>query len=411
MALGGHRRRVTARRLVGDDIDPVLRPVLLAIGANFLAQAAFFAFVALWAIDALGAAPEQVGLALGASGASAVIGALVGGRASDRVGRRPVIVAAALLQLAGASVLLAPSPPVAAAYAAACVVAFAQPLRGATQRALLVDLSPPERVEQAFGAFRVVQNVGFAVGPIAAAGLVAVSWRAFGVGIWALFACSLWAALRLPRTRRPNGEATQHMGLGVVLRDRPFLAAATAAVGAYFVVSAFVTLLPVALTQTHGLSPALWGPLFALNPVLVVFLQLRITRWSRRIPLAPKLALAMLLAGLPFLVLSVSAALPVVAAIVAVSVVGEMLWAPASEVIVSRLAPPGALGLYVGVATAAAWVGNALAPAVGLNVRASRGDTAMWALVAGVAVAAALLYWHAARAHEEAVAEPALVKS
>ena len=76
----------------------------------------------------------------------------------------------------------------------------------------------------------------------------------------------------------------------------------------------------------------------------------------------------------------------------------------------SRLAPPGAVGLYVGVATAAAWVGNALAPAVGLNVRASWGDTAMWALVAGVAVAAAFLYWHAARAHDGAVAEPALVK-
>jgi hypothetical protein len=88
-----------------------------------------------------------------------------------------------------------------------------------------------------------------------------------------------------------------------------------------------------------------------------------------------------------------------------------MLWAPASEVIVSRLAPPGALGLYVGVATAAAWVGNALAPAVGLNVRASWGDTAMWALVAGVSVAAALLYWHAARAHDGAVAEAALAKS
>ena len=81
-------------------------------------------------------------------------------------------------------------------------------------------------------------------------------------------------------------------------------------------------------------------------------------------PLAPKLAVAMLLAGLPFLFLSVTAALPLVAVIVAVSVVGEMLWAPASEVIVSRLAPPGALGLYVGVATAAAWqhLGHAAPP-------------------------------------------------
>ena len=231
------------------------------------------------------------------------------------------------------------------------------------------------------------------MGPLAAAGLVAVSWRTFGAGVAALFALSLGSALRLPRAARGGGVGNgPTVPLSTVLRDGPFLLAAAASVGAFFVVNAFVTLLPVSLTQTHGLPPALWGPLFALNPVLVVFLQMRITRWSQPRPLGPKLAAAMLLAGLPYLALSLSVALVVVTLVIVASVVGEMLWAPASEVIVSRLAPPGGIGLYLGVATAAAWVGNALAPAVGLNVRAAWGDTAMWATVALVAVASALLY-------------------
>ena len=75
---------------------------------------------------------------------------------------------------------------------------------------------------------------------------------------------------------------------------------------AYLVYVAYEVALPISLTDTHGLSPALWGFLVIINPALVTLFQLRLTRRVSGIPLRPKLVVAMLLMGFPFLLLSVS---------------------------------------------------------------------------------------------------------
>jgi hypothetical protein len=85
--------------------------------------------------------------------------------------------------------------------------------------------------------------------------------------------------------------------------------------------------------------------------------------------------------------------------VIVVFVLGEMLWAPASEAIVARIAPPGQLGAYLGTATAGSWVGNSLTPVAGLQTRAAFGDNAMWVIVAAVSVAGGFLYLRAAGSH------------
>ena len=153
--------------------------------------------------------------------------------------------------------------------------------------------------------------------------------------------------------------------------------------------------MPVSLTQAHGFSAALWGIVSVANPVLVILFQMRLTRWTAGIGFAPKLCLAVPLMGLPFLVLTLTAAVPVVLLVIAAFVVGEMLWAPASEAIVARMAPPGLLGAYLGTATAGTWVGSSLTPVAGLQTRAAFGDGAMWVLVAGASVVGGFLYLRA----------------
>ena len=92
----------------------------------------------------------------------------------------------------------------------------------------------------------------------------------------------------------------------------------------------------------------------------------------------------MLLMGLPFLLLSVSAAIPVVALVIFVFVIGEMLWVPTSQSVVAGLAPEDVRGAYMGAFGSTAAAGFALAPFIGLQVRDSFGDGAMWAMFAGV---------------------------
>ena len=95
-----------------------------------------------------------------------------------------------------------------------------------------------------------------------------------------------------------------------------------------------------------------------------------------------KLAAGVLLMASPYLLLEASAALPVVIVVLLVVVLGEMLWAPASEALIANLAPPGLRGMYLGTANAASWLGLSLAPAIGLQTRAAFGDAGMWILIA-----------------------------
>jgi predicted MFS family arabinose efflux permease len=105
-----------------------------------------------------------------------------------------------------------------------------------------------------------------------------------------------------------------------------------------------------------------------------------------------KLAAGVLLMGSPYLLLETSAAIPVVVAVLLSVVVGEMLWAPASEAMIADLAPPDLRGVYLGTANAASWIGMALAPAIGLQARALWGDAGMWLVTLAISVTGAALY-------------------
>ena len=148
-------------------------------------------------------------------------------------------------------------------------------------------------------------------------------------------------------------------------------------------------MLPISLVASHGYSPAAWGFLVIVNPALVTFFQLRLTERVRPVPAATKLAIGLPLMGLPFLFLAVNDSVPVVLAILFLFVVGEMLWVPTSQTIVAGLAPADIRGAYMGAFGAMGAIGFALAPFLGLQVRKSFGDDALWVFEASLSLVAA----------------------
>lgn len=384
-------KRLLARAL-GGEIEPGLRPVLVTLGLSMAGMYMFWSLFSLWAIERLALAKGDIGLALMVAALIGMSGGLLGGSLSDRLGRRPVILVAASFQALLPSLLLLPGLPVWGALAVLVGFAFAQPVRGGAQMALVADLIPPERRTAAFGTFRVVFNAGALLGPLAAAGLVTLSWEAWNVGVCLTLALSLLAATRLPEGRRPTvAEHAAGPRFRAIVAAPVFLALFTAGLLASVTYNAFETLLPVSLTQEHGYAKQAWGVLFAINPVLVLLLQLRVTRWSE--PLAPalRLSLAMLLMGASFLLLLVTAAPAALVVILAVFVLGEMLWAPNADALTARAAPESARGRFLGAIGISTWIGGALAPAIGLQI-AEVSDGAMWLAIAAISAAAAAAY-------------------
>lgn len=380
-------------RLLGDDVPPLLRPVATAYFVRVVGGSAIVAYQGVWAANVLHVHGARLGAFFAAVAVAGVVGAYAGGHISDGVGRTRVIVAGYI----GAAVSLALVPVVSGgafiSLALVVVAAAAYAFGNAAHYALATDVVPLADQERAFATMRVVQNLGVVLGPLVASLLVRISWTALFLASAATIGAAVTLGARLPASRAVARRHRKERRRGSsLIRDRAFLVFWGVNFLAAWTYAAYETLLPVSATTHHGLPPALWGLVLVINPVMVVALQLRLTRWARRFDERLRLALASLLMGTPFLILSLADSVAVFAVVLAIFVVGEMLWVPTSSAALVKLAPKERRGAYLGVFNAGVPLALAVVPLVGFPLADAAGDTAMWALVAAVGVVAALSF-------------------
>lgn len=381
------------QRVLGAEIPQPARRPLLSIGVNFAALSVFATFFGPWLVGELGATTGEASTAYIAAGLSGVAGGYLGGRITDRFGPRPAVLLGSAGQAVGCAVLLLPGIGARTACAVLVAVTFLQPLRGVAQRIALVDAAPDIPSEGLFAGYRLVINVATFAGPLLGAGLVVHGWWLLHLEVTLLYALSLLTALRVPY--RPPAAArpvARGRSRSTALGDWRLYALMLAATSAWTVVYMYETVLPIALTQSYGFSPATWGVVYALGPVLVVLLQLRVSRWTAGVSPRLRLTAGTAVMGAAFLVLPLSAALWAVVIVVITFLIGDMVWGPASEDAPLRLAPAQHRGAYVGVLTASIWLGSALAPGVGLPLREAHGDTVLWGVVFGLALLSGAVY-------------------
>jgi len=399
-------------RLVwGGDVDPALRPVLAVSLFGSIAGSSAYPFMGIWAIKHLGAPQSRLAFTYLIGAVLAGVMGYAAGHWSDRVGRRPLILAGWGFQAVVPLLLLGVGQHVVAGLALLALLPVFGSLGGAADQAMVADLVAPERHEAAYASVRVASNLGVTIGPpLGGLLLIGGHWNHLWLGTLALGAAGFAIAFRyIPRGGAYAPEGPPERGsLGVIMRDSPFLLFMVASVFATMTYIATETLLPISLTTTHHLAPAAWGLLMVLNPLAVTVFQLRLTRWAAPIPASLKLGVAMPLMGVPFLLLNVNGSVPVIAVVIVLFVIGEMLWVPTSQAVVAALAPSDIRGAYMGAFGGTWSVGWALTPFLGLEVRSAYGDATMWMCVATVGVVAGIIGLVAARGHDAAaVASPA----
>ena len=239
----------------------------------------------IWAIRELGAEKSQLGIAFLVGAAMAAVSGYVGGHLSDRFGRRLLI----LVGSAGAAVYwlgyLAVGGSVTTGLVYLTCSGIIGALGGSVTQAMVADLVPPERHETAYASVRVASNLGVTMGPpVGSLFLFVGDWTALFVGVAILSGVSFALAFRyLPRRGKYAPEGPSERGsFALIRRDRIFLLFLVSGMLAYLVYVAFEVVLPVSLTTTYGLAPAAWGVLVILNPLMVTFFQLRLTRAVRK---------------------------------------------------------------------------------------------------------------------------------
>lgn len=398
-------------RLVwGGDVDRALRPVLAVSLTGSIAASTLYPFLGIWAIKRLHASQGLPFAYL----AGAVLAGLLGyaaGHWSDKLGRRPLILLGWGCQALVPLGLLAVGRNVVLGLALLAAVPIFGSLGNAADQAIVADLVPPDRHEAAYAAVRVASNLGVTIGPpLGGLLLIGSNWSHLWLGTFVLAVPAFALAWRfIPRggDYAPAGPPTRG-SFRVIARDHVFLLFMLSSVFATSTYMATETLLPISATTTHHLAPSLWAFIMVLNPLLVTLAQMRVIRWTARIPPAVKLGLAMPMMGVPFLLLNVDGTAPVIVLVVIVFVFGEMLWVPTSQAVVAALAPEDIRGAYMGAFGGTFSIGFAATPFLGLEVRNHYGDATMWMCVATVGVVAGVLGFVAARGRG---AEPAVASA
>jgi predicted MFS family arabinose efflux permease len=397
------------RLIWGEDVVPALRPMLAVTLAGAAAGSAAWTYVGIWAVKELGASQAQLGVGYLLGALLGFVGGYVGGHLSDRLGRRPLILVGALGSMLLPLGFLAAGHHVYLGIALVAAVGFVSSFGQAASQAMVADLVPPDAVERSFAATRVALNLGITLGPPIGGLFLLADWSVFYLGVALLGAVSWLIAFRfLPHVGAYAPEKPSERGsFGVIRRDTSFLIFLASSILASMTYVAFETLLPISLTTSHGLEPAVWGFLVIVNPALVALFQLRLTRRVAGVSPALKLGVALPLMGCSFLLLQASDAIPIAAFVIVLFVIGEMLWIPTSQAVVASFAPIDLRGAYMGAFGSSWAVAWALAPFLGLQIHDAYGDAAMWTCVALVSLLAGLSGAAVVRGREPGAAEVA----
>ena len=367
------------------------RSFLLLLGALLVnATAAVLPFLLLFLVLGRGLSAAAAGLLVGLAGAADAAAQPLGGMLADRVGPRRVLVVTPLLGAVCIG-LLWNAHGTGQLAAAAVLVNLVNGLFRPTAAASVAALVPGDAQPQAYALQMWISNLGF-VSSALLAGACAEGHFAllFVLDAGSAVLCGLLMLL-LPRsldTAGRSGDAAQRRGIGRALRHRRLIA--LAGLVAFFTlgIGQLFTIFALAMTA-RGLSTGEYGAVIASNGVLIVVLvqpfavpYLSRCRTSRLMAGGTGLlAVGLAMTGLARSLVGFELA-------VIVMTVGEIASAVAGRIQVTRLAPHGWTGRYLGVFALGASVGVALGPPIGGALYGAVGHLAWYALAVVVAVGA-----------------------
>jgi MFS family permease len=351
-------------------------------------------FMALYLTLDRGYSASYAGLVASLHGLGGVISSLGAGVLTDRLGRRPTLLVAQSSTAVSVALLGFMHHPVAIAAVAFLVGMASNASRPAVQ-AMIADIVRPEDRVRAFSLNYWAINLGFAVSSAAAGFIAQYSYLAgFLLEAGMTMACAVVVFAKLPESRpqpveRVAGEP--EVGLRTVLRDGRFMSV----VGLSFLVAVifqqgFVGL-PVAMGAA-GFTPADYGLVIAVNGVLIVVLQIPVTRFIQDRDPRRLLVVSSLLAGYGFGLTAFAGSVGVFMLTICVWTLAEIVNAPTQTGLVVRLSPVQGRGRYQGMYTMSWSVAALVAPLMSGVVIDRYGAAWLWGLCAVVGTVAGVGY-------------------
>ncbi|MFG1623234.1 MFS transporter [Kribbella sp. NPDC049227] len=354
-------------------------------------------FLVLFLTTSKGFTPVQAGTALGVYGGGSVIGLIIGGSLSDRVGPRAAVMIS-MFGMAGFVLAIAYVPSYTAVVVVVALAGAVGQFYRPASAALLTELTPKNRQVMIFAVYRLAMNLGTTAAPLIGAALVAVSWNLLFIGeAVAALAYAAVAIVALPKRSAAAVEQTPEDqpsagGYVAVLRDYKYVLFLLCMFINAAIYMQYLAVLPLHM-KADGLSTWWYSAIVALNGFVVITCELLVTKVVQNRP-------ARVVAMTGFVLLGGGLAFYALPGGLAIFVIGTLLWTlaeiiggPTMFAYPGMAAPKPLLGRYVGSAHAMFGLGSALGPFLGVWVWNTSGTRVwVWCGLAG-AIGVVLAYF------------------
>jgi MFS family permease len=358
-------------------------------------------FLSIYLYVYQGVSAGLVGFALFFATFLSALAQLVGGELCDRLGRRTVLISGLALLILS-FILLGWAVSVKAPYI--YYLAFLSLTRISTglfkpiPNIMAADMVSEDRRIEAFSILRIAQNTGFAIGPIVGGLMALFSYSSmfyFTAVTSTIYLLLVIFFIGDTRTCKPSGKFSLS-GMVTIFNDRPFIVFSILAFLVSAVYCQMYSPLSMYAKDYAGLSEPEVGLMFAINGLMVIFIQFAVTRMSEKYRLTSSMGFGVLLYAIGFIMVSFSSGFLMIAACMVVITMGELFFIPPSISLSTNMASIEKRGRYQGFFGLASNMGFAVGPLIGGLLldyfRGNPGNTWLVIGAAGLACAAGFIY-------------------
>lgn len=342
----------------------------------------------------------QAGWVMACFGIGSILGNLIGGKLTDKIGYYKVQFWS--LVLSGGMFLLLLKMHT---FTQLCVSVFllavvADAFRPANHASIAI-YSKPENRTRSYSLVRLAINLGFAIGP--AAGGLLVAAKGYDLLFWADGLTCIVAALlfRIFLQEKREARAPSQTAAEVAIsnaspfKDRTFLLFAVLTMMSAMVFMQLFSTIPVFYKREFNMNEGQIGLLLALNGLLIALIEMPIiyTLEGKIFRKLTTIAGGVLLIGASYFILELAhfwQGILVIAMIIITF--GEIFMMPFSNVFAIERSSPATRGQYMAVYSSSWSVAHTFAPMLGLLIANAWGFSTLWYVLFGFSLLAFLGY-------------------
>jgi MFS transporter, DHA1 family, multidrug resistance protein len=339
------------------------RGLIAILAGNFFMWGGFFMVVPLISVhyvDDLGWAAASIGVVLAARQLTQQGLTLFGGALADRIGAKGLICTGLLVRALGFAGM-AWANSFALLLSTAVLAALGGALFESPRAAAIAALTDERNRSRFYSLSGVVGGLGMTIGPLLGALLIKLDFALVALAASACYFVTFFVTLALlPPVRVAAERRGMWDGVGLALRDRPFMLFNVLLMGYWFMWVQLTISLPLIANEISGRSEAVsW--VYTLNAGMSVLLQYPLLRLAeRRLRPLPILIMGMALMAVGLGNVALAHSVPALLLCVACFSAGALLATPSQQTVTAGLANPAALGSYFGVNSLALALGGGL---------------------------------------------------